>query len=353
MKSIRKLLIAVVSVPVLFISCSDDNDSVQEPLGDYEKGFFVLNEGNSNPSTASVTFIGDNGAIEQNVFGNVNPDEIGMGSYLQSMFFAGDKAFVISGSANKVTVVDRYTFKYLASITTNLENPRYGALVNGKIYITNYADYSTGDDDFLTVVDPENYSTTKILLENWSEKVLEHNGKLYIANGYYGSGNSITVFNTSTKTADKVINLGSSNSPNSMEVKDGVLYVLTSNDSDEGSIFRISLTNNEIASSVTVPTEIESPKQLDVENEKIYFTAGTSVYNLGINATSVSTTPVMTYNSTSAWGKMYGFKIHNGKIYIADGGDFASDSKVYQYSIAGSLLNTYAAGVGPNGFYFQ
>ncbi|MCL9807233.1 hypothetical protein NAT51_17005 [Flavobacterium amniphilum] len=353
MKSIGKLFITVASLSLFFVSCSDDSDSGQKPLGDYEKGFFVLNEGNSNPSTASVTFIGDNGAIEQNVFGNVNPNEIGMGSYLQSMFFAGDKAFIISGSANKVTVVDRYTFKYLASVTTNLENPRYGALVNGKIYITNYADYSTGADDFLTVVDPLNYSTTKILLNNWSERVLEHNGKLYIANGYYGSGNSVTVFNTTTGTADKVINLGTSNSPNSMEVKDGILYVLASNDSDQGTIFRINLTTNEVVSSVEVPAEIENPKQLDIENDKIYFTAGTSVYNLGINATSVATTPVMSYSSTSAWGQMYGFKIQNGKIYIADGGDFASDSKVYQYSAAGSLLNTYTVGVGPNGFYFQ
>lgn len=353
MKLIGRLCVATAVASIFLASCSDDNDSGQKPLGDYENGFFVLNEGNSNPSTASVTFIGDNGAIEQNVFGNVNPGEIGMGSYLQSMFFAGDKAFIISGSANKVTVVDRYTFKYLASVTTNLENPRYGALVNGKIYITNYADYSTGADDFLTVVDPVNYSTTKILLENWSEKVLEYNGKLYIANGYYGNGNSVTVFNTSTGTNEKEIDLGSSNSPNSLEVKEGILYVLTSNASGAGKIHRINPNTNEVASSVTIPTEINNPKQLDIENDKIYFTAGTSVYNLGINATSVSTTPVMTYNSTSAWGQMYGFKIHDGKIYIADGGDFASDSVIYQYSVAGGLLNTYTVGVGPNGFYFQ
>lgn len=353
MKSINKLFLAVVAVGVLFVSCSDDNDSAQTPLGDYENGFFVLNEGNSNPSTASVTFIGTNGTIEQNVFGNVNPGQTGMGSYLQSMFFAGDKAFIISGSANKVTVVDRYTFKFLASITTHLENPRYGALVNGKVYITNYADYTTGDDDFLTVIDVNNYTTSKVLLHNWSERVLEHNGKLYIANGYYGNGNSITVFNTATGTADKEIDLGTSNSPNSMEVKDGVLYVLTSDDSGVGKIFRISLNTNEISTSVSIPSVITSPKQLDIENDKIYFTGSTSVYSLGINATSVGTTPVMTYSSTSAWGQMYGFKINEGKIYIADGGDFASDSVVYQYSTTGTLLNTYTVGVGPNGFYFQ
>ncbi|MGX7666820.1 DUF5074 domain-containing protein [Flavobacterium pedocola] len=353
MKSTWKLFLTATLVSVFLASCNKDDTFEKAPLGDYENGFFVLNEGNSNPSTASVTFIRNDGAVEQDVFGNVNPDELGMGSYLQSMFFVEDKAFIISGSANKITVVNRFTFKYLTSITTDLENPRYGALVNGKVYITNAADFSSSTDDFLTVVNLENYSTSTIALANWSEKVLEYNGKLYIANGCFGNGNTVTVFNTVTGTAEEVIALGGTNSPNSMEVKDGVLYVLTSDSSSAGAIFRINLSNNQIASSVSVPSEIDNPKQLDIENNQLFFTSGTSVYSAGLSTVSISTTPIMTYNSTSAWGQMYGFEIHEGKIYIADGGDFASDSAVYQYSMTGALLDTYAVGVGPNGFYFQ
>jgi hypothetical protein len=50
---------------------------------------------------------------------------------------------------------------------------------------------------------------------------------------------------------------------------------------------------------------------------------------------------------------MYGFAVNDGKIYIADGGDFSSDSQIYIYSTTGTLLNPVAVGVGPNGFYFN
>jgi len=50
---------------------------------------------------------------------------------------------------------------------------------------------------------------------------------------------------------------------------------------------------------------------------------------------------------------MYGFAVNNNKIYVAEGGDFSSDSEVYVYSLTGALLDTFSAGVGPNGFYFN
>ena len=50
---------------------------------------------------------------------------------------------------------------------------------------------------------------------------------------------------------------------------------------------------------------------------------------------------------------MYGFAVENDRIYIADGGDFSSDSFVEIYSLNGSLLKNITVGLGPNGFYFN
>lgn len=343
---LKNYLLAIVAGSLLFVSCeSDDNNTA--PLGAYENGTFVLNEGNSNPSTSSVSFIGDNGSIEQDVYRLVNPESPALGSYLQSMFFDGDKAFIISGGSNKVTVVNRYTFQFIASIESNLSSPRYGAVVNGKAYITNYNNYATGDDDFLTVINLNSYNTSKIQLNNWSEKIMAHNNKLYILNGYYGSGTSLTVFNPANNTTETVVELGAS--PESFEEEDGMLYILGS-----GKLSRVNLATNQVAGSITLPSEFTyTAKQLTVEDDKLYFTSGTSVYVMGLNETTVPTTPLLTYESTSAWGGMYGFNVEDGKIYVAEGGDFSSDSEVYTYSLTGTLLNTYDVGVGPNGFYFN
>lgn len=346
MKKLTRIFLLMAATS-FFVACSDDDDNGNDtPLGVYDNGLFVVNEGNSNPTTPSITFISDAGLVEQDIFTNVNPSSPMTGSYLQSMFFDDTRAFIISGQANKVTVVNRYTFEFIASVDTNFANPRYGAVINGKAYVTNYDDYATGDDDFLTVINLADYSTSKIALNNWSERVIEEDGKLYIANGYYGSGTSITVFNPVGNTST-VIELGFS--PNSLEDEDGILYVMGG-----GKLAKINMNTNQVVGTpIAFPEAQSGAKNLTIENDKIYYTAGTSVYVMNTNATTAPTTALLSYESTSAWGGMYGFNVNDNKIYVAEGGDFSSDSEVYVYSLTGSLLNTFPAGVGPNGFYFN
>ncbi len=356
MKRIVSLLILALVVSFSFSSCSSDDDAITdddggEPLGEYDNGSFILNEGNGNPATASIAFLGDDGILVNDIFRSVNPDADEIGSFLQNMFFDDTRAFIISGSANSVTVVDRYTFEYIATVTGDFEAPRYGAVANGFAYVTNTGDFSTGDDDFFTAINLQDYSTTRIDLNNWSEKVLEENGKLYIANGYYGDGNSISIFNPQSNTVEATIDLGPNNSPNSLKVEDGVLYVLTSGFDVQSKVFEIDLGSNEIADTVSVPSEIGRASNLVVEDDLVYFTSGASVYSVGVDENNISTEPVLTYESNSEYGVMYGFNVEEDGIYISDGGDFSSNSKAFKYSLDGTLLETYTVGVGPNGFY--
>ena len=342
----KKYLIALAASVVLVSCNSDDDNNTPAASQAFDNGTFVLNEGNSNVSSASVTFIGDDGTVQQDIYNTVNPGKPGLGSYLQSMFFTDDLAFIISGSANKVTVVNRHTFEFVANVDTNFSSPRYGVVANGKAYITNYADFNIGTDDFLTVINLTDYSTSKIPLNNWSEKITEENGRLYIFNGYYGNGTSVTVFNPSNNAVETVIPVG--DSPGSFDEEDGILYVL-----GDTKLIKINLGTNSVTSAINLPENLHGSAHLTVEHNKIYFTNGTSVYSMALNATAPPAAPLFSYTSTSPYGGMYGFNVEDDKIYIAEGGDFASDSEVYTYSLTGTLLNTYEAGVGPNGFYFN
>ena len=345
----KKIALLAVSISFFMVSCSSDDNNVATSQGVFDNGIFITNEGNSALSTASISFISENGTIEQDIFRAVNPNAEELGTYLQDMFFDDTRAFIISGSANKITVVDRYTFQYIATIATNISNPRYGVVENGKAFIVNQADWSTGADDYVTVVNLSNYTTSTIALEVSSDHIIKANGKVYVSNGYYGNGNSVSVINPATNVIDEVIDLGAGNSPATLQEKNGVVYVLAG-----AKIFKINTVDNLISGSIAIPTTIENPKNLKIADSKIYFTGNsTSVYATELNATTVSATPILSYTSTSAYGPMYGFAVNNGKIYISDGGDFASDSDAYVYSTSGLLLNTYTVGVGPNGFYFN
>jgi len=348
MKKLNSIFWAFAVSSLFLISCSSDDNNVPDvPLGAYDNGLFVVNEGNSTVTTASITFISNSGQVEQDVFRTVNPTAIGTGTYLQSLFFDDTRAFIISGDANKITVVDRYTFKFIATIDTDFDSPRYGVVFNGKAYVTNAVDFTPGgNNNFVTVIDLSNYSTSKVALNRTAEKITAENGKIYISNGYYGVGTTVSVFNPVNNTIDKVIELGYV--PDSFEEDNGVLYVLGSK------IAKINLTTNEmIGAPVALPAVQNDAKNLNIEGGKMYYTVDTSVYAMSENATTAPTTALFSYVSNSDFGAMYGFAVNGDRIYIADGGDFSSDSKIFTYTLTGTLDKTFNVGVGPNGFYFN
>ena len=353
MKNTHKLLaFAFIGAAFLSSCSSDDDDNIEVPNGDYDNGYFVLNEGQfQNVGTSGITFIGEDGIISNDVYSTVNPTALEIGDALQSIFFDDANAYIISGGSNQITVVDRYTFEYITTIDSDLTAPRYGAIANGKAYVTNSAGWELGSaDDFVTVINLSDYSTSTFAMEN-AEQVIEEDGMIYFANGYFGSGQTVTILNPNSEEDPIIIDLGAGNSPNSIVEEDDNLYVLTTNFDGTSNIFEISTASNTITNTIDLSAVVTSPKQLNMEDDIMYFTDATSVYKLDINGTTPS--KVLEYTSTSLYGAMYGFAVEDDKIYIADAGDFASEGTTYEYSLTGSLLNTHTVGIGPNGFYFN
>ena len=350
MKLTRVLLVAFTFA--FLASCTnDDNENVSK--GNYDNGVFILNEGNS--SGGSVSFLGDDlTTFKQDVYGAENGGDF-FGLYVQNIFFYGDKAYVIAGGSNVINVVNRYTFKLLAKIETGLITPRYGVVKNGKAYVTNantyaYANPATGNtDDFVAVIDlATNKVESKINLNATANRIVLEGDKLYITEPY--NSDKVLVVNTVTKALETPITVGSS--ANTMEVKNGILYVLASPYGSASKIVKVKLSDKSITE-VVFPSALTGAGNLDIYGSKIYFTKGTGVYSMDIAATQPSGKLIFNYSSTSQYGVMYGFAVENDKIYIADGGDFASNSKAYVYSLTGTLQKEITVGVGPNGFYFN
>jgi len=342
-----KLLLVVLLGSTVFVSCSDDDDKgVDVPLGAYDNGILVLNEGNL--TAGSITFIGDDmTTIQQNVYGAEN-DGDGIGGYVQSIFFNDDKAFIVSNGSNKITVVNRYTFKLIAKIETGLNVPRYGVVENGKAYVTNMGSFSDHTDDYVAVINLADYSLeAPIALNAIGERILEENGNIYVANGAFGNGSSVTVINPSTKTIIKTI--PTVIAPTSFEEENGILYILCGDFDNASKLVRVQLSNNEIIDEVTFPEALGNAQNLTIEDGKLYFTVNSDVFAATLNATTISATPLFATDATT----LYGFAVENNKIYVSDAKDYASDGRVYIYSTTGSLQNQFPVGLIPNGFYFN
>jgi hypothetical protein len=347
-KSIKSIFYFLV-VTVLLISCNN-TDEEETPLGDFESGYFILNEGGTALS-APVTHVAEDETVTDNPFENVNGASVAVGTFLQDLFFNDEFAFVTSGSANSVTIFNRFSLEFETTITDNFENPRYGLVYNNKAYVTNSGSFMTTEDDFLTIIDLTDYSTTKVVIGKVANRIEEANGLIYITNGDFNGQTSIAIVNPNNLDNITFLDFGSGNVVNTFEVKDNFLYVLAG--SAPGKIFKVNTSNNTIDSSIDIPVSITSPKNLDIDDNIAYFTSGTSVYNYELGSNTIATTPIVTYESTSAFGATYGFAVNDGVIYIADAGDFASSGTAFEYDLSGNLLKTISTGVAPNSFHFN
>jgi YVTN family beta-propeller protein len=338
---LNNVFFGIFASALLLASCSND-DSIEKdsPLGAYDNGVLILNEGNFGTPNASVSYISNDLTVfMQDVFGTENSAKV-LGDVAQSLSFYEDKAFIVMNNSNTVEVVNRYTFKSIASITENLKNPRYSVALNGKLYVTNSGSKA------VTVYDAKTFAYAEtIAIGKTSEKIITANGKLYVMNGAYGSGSTVTVINPQSNNAMSVITV--ENGVNSIEEKNGSVYVLCGN-TTKSKLFKIN-TNNDTATSIESAT-LTKALNMDIDGDKIYYTKGTGVYAMALNATTFSETPLFSVADNS-WSTLYGFNVINGKVYTADANGFTAAGIVKISTTTGTELKTVAAGMGPNSFY--
>lgn len=336
----------------LLNSCSSDDDGFVEVPEEnekqaYEEGVIILNEGSQAAGT--VSFLDwEFTAVENNIFATVNEDmDTDLGMFTQSIFFDEDHAYIISNGSNLITVVDRYTFEYVGIVDSGLNTPYYGVAYNGKAYVSNYAEFDNAEDDFVAIIDLETLEVESTVVAEFNiEEVKEEDGLIFFEGTYFGAGNSIKVFDPSTNTFTGSID--TNDGLNSFEVDDNLLYALSSTQ-----IQQIDITSGEEIWALDLPEEMQGASNLQIEDRVIYFTSGTSVYAVSETELELPTEALFSYESSSAFGAMYGFAVEDGYIYTSDGGDFASAGTIEIYTTAGDFVADFSVGVGPNSFYFN
>lgn len=337
----KNLYLGLIASAFLFASCSsDDNTIIDTPLGAYDNGILILNEGNFGNPNASVSYISNDLMTSQNnIFSVVNPTKV-LGDVAQSLSFSDDKAFIVINNSNEVEVVNRYTFASLGTITEKLENPRYSVVLNNKLYVTNAI------SNAITVYDATTYTyITSIPVGKTVEKIVVANNKLYVMNGAYSYGNEVTVISPSTNQVLTTITV--EDGINSIEEKNGSVYVLCGNNTNS-KLFKIN-TSTDTATSIE-STTIKDAANMDIDGSQIYYTQGGSVYTMPLSATTFSTTPLFTTTYVQ-YSTFYGFAVIDGKIYSGNANGFTADGIVTVYSNTGTVLKTLTVGIGPNGFY--
>lgn len=348
----KNYLLPFAAIALLFASCSSDDDNTQvDPIvGDYAKGILITNEGPFMNGSGTVTYVSDDfSTVEQKIYKNVNGSDLG--NIVQSMGFNNSDAYIVVSNSQKLMVADRYTFEKKDSIVSGLENPRYFAS-NGQNqgYVTDWGDPTDNNDDFVALIDLQtNNITSTISVPFGPEKILNHEGSLYVAHqGGYGQNNLISVI--AGNSLIKTITVG--DVPNSMVVVGNDLYVLGNGKPDysgeetAGSITKINLSTNEVTDTYTFNTT-DHPQGLTAEGSQLYYNMNGKVYKLDAGNITLPGAPILD-------GFFYAMEVKDGKLYATDAKDYASLGSLYVYDLSSNQqIQDIQTGIIPGGIYFN
>ncbi|GAA3786896.1 hypothetical protein GCM10022271_19310 [Corallibacter vietnamensis] len=355
MKNLLKFLTFSLLLALVTTSCSSDDDLVIPPvsLGDYANGIIVSAEG----GPASISYISnDFSVIENNVYENVNGEAPGV--YLQSIGFNNNEAYIVSDNVNVINVVNRYTFENEGVIATGLQTPRYIDFVNGKGYVSNWGDGSDTSDDFIAVIDlATNTVETTIPIGEGPERVLVHNGNVYVSHkGGWNVNNIISVIDLSDNsvstitvndTPDEMI----INSSNELVVlSEGAnLYWQTPPVETQASITKIDLATNTVSETLTFANGAH-PSQMAFDNGTIYYVLNNEVFAMSETETTLPTASIINLGAITT----YGLAVNDGNVYVTDAKDFSSVGDLLVYDLGSTvLINTFEVGVNASKIYFN
>ncbi len=347
---INKLLAALLFGTIAFTSCTDDSPSL--PRGDYDGGVLISGEG-SGAGSGSVSFVSDDFETAENlIYKKVNSTELG--TYLQSMAFDTDRAFIVVDNQNTITVVDRYSFEKVGVITSELATPRFITVADNKGYVTNWG----ATEAYVAVYDLTSYDfIKKINIGGGPERIIESNGKLYVSHkGGWGSNNIISVIDIAT---DNVEEITVSDKPDEMFFNNNGQLVVLSEGAIQydanwsvigntiGSISTINVADNTIVSELGF-AEGEHPSLMVLENNTIYYTLGNKIYSINTNATSLSTTEIVT-----AEGYLYGIEVEGNSLFTLNA-SFTDVSTLNVFDITTKAkTQTKSVALGASKIYFN
>lgn len=311
----------------------------------YSNGYIVSHEGNFGSSNSEISYIAQNNVVTNNIYGLANGGAA-IGDVLQSLNFEGNRVYMVVNNSNKIIVANRSTFVKTTEITTEIRQPRYSTVANGKIYTTNAG--SGGSGKYVSVHDATTFAfLKKITLTNSSEEIKTVNNKVYVMKSYFGGGNSIDVIDPTTDEIVKNIILSAG--LQSIKVKDNAIFALCSNNTGS-TVYKVHTSTDSVESYIANAT-IKNAQKFTLDNDNLYIASGLKVYSLSTDLQSFSDTALFTVPAGGGWDEFYGFAAIDGKIFQGNAKGFVANSTLTAYNPTGTVSNTYTTTMGVNGIY--
>lgn len=353
-------LTAFVLLFGLIIGCSKDpvrevikepDDTTTQPVS-YQKGIFIINEGNYNWGNASVTvIIPEKSIVIQDVFQKANSRSLG--DVAESMKLNKNLGYLVVNNSNRIEVVTISDFKSVTTIS-GLNAPRFMELVDStKAYVTNL-------QKNITVIDLTTNTISKLIKTGtWTENLLKYDHYMMVTSvGKFSDPTSdrvpmVYIIDTQTDKITDSIQTGKEPIGIVIDKKQKV-WVLCSGGYDNFELPSLLRINPELKIIekrfiFTGTGKVPSKLCMNPTGDTLYFLNG-GVYKMAVNSAVLPEQPFILAN-----GRLfYGLALHpvTGHIFVSDAKDYVQNGTAYQYNQQGTLIKEYSAGRIPGSFCF-
>ena len=344
---LNQLLWAAALVSVSF-ACSDSGD--EKPLGKYDNGILIMNEGNYGTNDGEVYHLNPNTQeLLPNIFEaeNLRP----FAGLLEDMVLEGDRLYLVANTG-KVEIVNPADFKSLGAVASELDQPRSLAVNGSKLFISDYGPY---DDNYGT---PESYVAVvnsldggivskKIEVSNKPEDLLSHGNYIIVAGS---EENKIEVIDATQESVIATLELEAS--PKQFHAEGNVLWVYAVR-ANQVVFYTVNLNSLTLGNSYTVDVANATSRIAFDGDDEMYLLTSTgypdyndAVISIDIEGSSATATELMT--GSGFYG--IGFDDNLDQIYVANSNGFQGNGTVTVLSETGSEIRSFEVGRGPSGF---
>lgn len=341
-----KQLWALALILLLF-SCENGDD--ERPLGKYDTGILLMNEGAFGANDGEVFhFDPASGTLTSNIFEAENNRPFA--GLLEDMVLEEDRLYLVANTG-KVEIVNPGDFKSLGAVIGDLDQPRSLATARGKLFISDYGPYDASfrtPDSYVAVVSGLDGGMVKKKIEvsNKPEDLIAFGKYVFVAGS---EEKKVEIIDADTETVTKTLEV--SGKPVQFFEQRGDLWVYSYDRENVyfQSFHRDNLTKKNF---LQVPIANATSRIALGEDDRIYILTSTGWpdYKDGIAVTSIfDSTLIPSWKAGSGFYGI-GFDKARQEIYVANSKGFQGNGEVIVYRKDGSVVKTLEVGRGPSGF---
>ncbi len=346
---LNRLFLLFLAFSVVIVSC-DSNDP-EEPIGQYETGILIMNEGAFGVNDGEVYHLNQRlDELTQNVFETVNARPYA--GLLEDIVWIDDRLYLVANTG-KVEIVDPGTFESIGAVIGDLDLPRSTDIAAGKMFISDYGPFDANfatPDSYVAVINNVLGGTVRSKIPTSRKpEDLQAVGDFILVAGAEES--KLEVIDALSEQVTQSIDvLGN---PREFVFVNQALW-LYSTAADEVYFHQINTSNFSIQNTVTLPVASATGRIALGNGTEAYLitSSGFPDYIDGVDRVDIASGTVDTDWIEGSGFYGIGFDRVNRELYLANANGFQGNGDVSVYSDSGQFIEEFEVGRAPSGFFF-